>query len=72
MLTIWGPLQTCTTDKAVETARRAWHLYDGDAGAVLRAWEASKPKTTTLTSLWGGLPSAQTRQVQRRSPVMPQ
>ncbi|KAK9839930.1 hypothetical protein WJX74_000595 [Apatococcus lobatus] len=55
-------IMTCTTDRAVEAARKAWHLYEGDAAAVLRAWEASKPKTTTLTSLWGSTSSAQTRQ----------
>lgn len=72
MLALWGVLQTCTSDKAIEAARKAWHLYEGDAGTVLRTWEASKPKTTTLESLWGGVPSAQTRQVQHCSPIMQQ
>ena len=70
MVTVVVASQTCTSDKAVEAAGRAWHQYNGDVDAVLRAWEASKPKTTTLTSLWGGIPSAQTRQVQHCSPIM--
>ncbi len=55
--------QTCTNDTAVGAALRAWRQYCGNSAAVVTAWEATKPSTTTLASLWGRHAPAQNRQV---------